>query len=451
MRGSKLRFPGRVFLLLCSAALACVATAEKARGAADQPQSGELKFVIIVSRHGVRSPTGTAEQLNQYSAQPWPNWDVPPGHLTTQGARLMSLFGAYYRSYFAQQGLFRATGCADAAHVSFYSDSDQRTVETGKSLAAGMFPGCSPTEQSEQHALAEGEPDPLFHSLAAGIGHPDHERAAAAIAGRIGGDPSAVTDAYRPQLEELQRILLGCSSPSPCPQPGHDAHKLLLAIPATLAGGTGDHLSELRGPLNTASTMVENFVLEYTNGLPMEQVGWGRVDLPTLKQLMDLHTAASDLTRRTSYLATIQASNALAHILNTLQQAATGKEVPGALGKLGDRAVVLTGHDTNLTNIAGVLNLNWIIDGRRDDTPPGGALIFELRKRSDSAAYEVSIFYTAQTLEQMRNLTPLTLDAPPARANIFIPGCSNAGINFPCDWKAFELALHSAIDPAFAQ
>jgi hypothetical protein len=154
MRGSKLRFPGRVFLLLCSAALACVATAEKARGAADQPQSGELKFVIIVSRHGVRSPTGTAEQLNQYSAQPWPNWDVPPGHLTTQGARLMSLFGAYYRSYFAQQGLFRATGCADAAHVSFYSDSDQRTVETGKSLAAGMFPGCSPTEQSEAASAA---------------------------------------------------------------------------------------------------------------------------------------------------------------------------------------------------------------------------------------------------------------------------------------------------------
>jgi 4-phytase / acid phosphatase len=448
---NKLLIFARVSVLLCAAAATCVAAAEKAAGKADPSPPGELKFVIIVSRHGVRSPTGNAEQLNQYSAQPWPVWDVPPGHLTAQGARLMTLFGGYYRLYLAQQGLFRATGCADAAHVSFYSDSDQRTVETGKSLAAGMFPGCSPSEQSEQHALAEGDPDPLFHSLSAGIGHADRDRAAASVAGRIGENPSGVTDAYRPQLEELQRILLACSSSSPCPQPGHENHKPLLGIPATLDSGKGDHLAELRGPLNTASTITEDFLLQYANGMPMEQVGWGRVDLPTLKHLMDLHSAASDLTRRTPYLATVQASNALAHILDTLQQAATGKEVPGALGKLGDRAVVLTGHDTNLANIAGALNLNWIMDGRRDDTPPGGALVFELRKRPESEQYGVSIHYTAQTLEQMRNLTPLTLDAPPARANIFIPGCSTAGTGFPCDWKSFALALHSAIDPAFTQ
>jgi 4-phytase / acid phosphatase len=69
-------------------------------------------------------------------------------------------------------------------------------------------------------------------------------------------------------------------------------------------------------------------------------------------------------------------------ILDTLQQASTGKEMPGALGKIIDRAVVLTGHDTNLSNIAGMLNVNWLIDGRRDDAPPGGALVFELRQRA---------------------------------------------------------------------
>jgi 4-phytase/acid phosphatase len=233
--------------------------------------------------------------------------------------------------------------------------------------------------------------------------------------------------------------------------PGHTANKLLLAIPASLESGKGDHLAELKGPLNTASTITENILLEYTNGLPMDQLGWGRVDLATLKQLMDLHNAASDLTRRTSYLAIVQASNALAHILATLQRAATGKEVPGALGKRADHAVVLTGHDTNLTNIAGMLNLNWVIDGRRDDTPPGGALIFELRQRPESSTYEVITYYTAQTLEQMRNLTPLTLDNPPPRANVFIPGCSAGRTGFPCEWKAFQQTLTAVIDPAFAR
>lgn len=435
-----------LILMLCGIALVSPSLAQQSDHASDK-----LKFVIILSRHGVRSPSGSVDQLNQYSAQPWPKWDVPPGDLTPQGAKLMTIFGAYYRSYFAQQGLLNAYGCADAGHVSFYADSDRRTVETGNSLAAGMFPGCPATEQPEKHALPEGQADPLFHSLSAGIGVADHQLAAASIAGRIGNDPGGVTEAYRPQLEALQRILLGCPPAPPCPQPGHTAAKLLLAVPGSLDDGKGDHLAELKGPLNTASTITENLLLEYTSGLPMDQVGWGRVDLATLKQLMDLHTAAADLTRRTSYLATVQASNTLAHIVDTLQQAVTGRQTAGALGKLGDRAVVLVGHDTNLTNIAGMLNLNWVIDGRRDDTPPGGALIFELWTGAEASDYEVRAYYTAQTLEQMRNVAPLSLSNPPPRANVFIPGCSMSGLGFPCKWKAFEQTLSKAIDSSFVK
>ena len=437
--------PLRFVLLICATVVTSPIFAQTADNAV-----GRLKFVVIVSRHGVRSPTGSSEQLNQYSAQPWPKWDVPPGYLTPQGARLMTLFGAYYRSYFAQQGLLSATGCADAAHVSIYSDSDQRTVETGKSLSEGMFPDCPIQEQSERHALAEGQPDPLFHSLAAGVGQPNRERAMASISGRIGSNAASVAEAYRPQLEMLQRILLGCPPSPPC-QPGHTTTRLLFDIPASLDSGIGDHLAELKGPLNTASTITENFLLEYTNGLPMSQVGWGKVDLATLKQLMDLHTAASDLTHRSSYLATAQASNALSHILNTLQQAASNREVPGALGKLGDRAVILVGHDTNIANLAGMLNLNWIIDGRRDDTPPGGALVFELRQYPGNSTYKIRTYYTAQTLEQMRDLTPLTLDEPPAIANVYVPGCSAGGNSFLCDWGAFQQTVTAVTNPMFVK
>src|SRR5262247_2600365 len=51
----------------------------------------ELKYAIIVIRHGVRSPTWTRDRLNQYSAAPWPDWAVPPGNLTAHGRRLMKI------------------------------------------------------------------------------------------------------------------------------------------------------------------------------------------------------------------------------------------------------------------------------------------------------------------------------------------------------------------------
>lgn len=412
---------------------------------------GKLRFVIVLTRHGVRSPTESLDQLSQYSAQPWPKWEVPPGDLTPHGAKLMEIFGAYYRSYFAQQGLMNEKGCGDAAHVSVYADSDQRTIETALSLGSGLFPGCPAAARPAPHALSQGQPDPLFHPLAAKVGNPDHERAVAAIAGRIGDDPARVTEAYRRQLEALQRILLGCPPGSACPLPAHSATQSLLAIPASLKPAKGDHLAELKGPLTAASTIAENLLLECTEGMPTDQVGWGRVDDGTLKELLDLHTAASDLSRRTPYIATVQASNLLAHILNTLKQAVEAKQIPGALGKPDDRVVILVGHDTNLANIAGMLNINWIIDGRRDDTPPGGALVFELWEFTGGADYEVRTYYVAQTIDQMRRLAPLTLENPPARAKVFIPNCSQAGEDFPCDWKAFQQTLDSTVDRNFVK
>jgi hypothetical protein len=59
-----------------------------------------------------------------------------------------------------------------------------------------------------------------------------------------------------------------------------------------------------------------------------------------------------------------------------LKQAAIGASVPGALTRPDDRLLILVGHDTNLVNISGALHISWLMDGRLDDTPPGGALVF---------------------------------------------------------------------------
>ncbi len=405
----------------------------------------ELKFEVIVSRHGVRSPTGKTDQLNQYSRLPWPAWSVPPGYLTAHGAQLMTIVGAYDREHLTSQGLLSPNGCADASHIRIVADSDQRTRETGKALAAGLAPGCV----LDVAALPEGAADPLFHSLEAGIGHPDKALATAAVSGRIGGDPQGLSEAYRPQLEALAEVLNGCDSAVDCKNASVPAPLSIFDVPPSIAPGKGDHLVELRSALGVASTMAENVLLEYTEGMDAANVGWGRVDIHKLRELIQLHSASEDITGHAAYIARIQSSNLLFHILKSMEQAVNGLPVTGALTKPDDRLLILVGHDTNLVNISGVLNLSWLIDGRRDDTPPGGALVFELWKSRKDGAYSVRTFYTAQTLDQMRNSAPLSLANPPQCVPVFVPGCSQP--NASCEWQAFQRAIQAGTDPAFVK
>jgi 4-phytase/acid phosphatase len=381
-----------------------------------QTQDSELRYVVVLSRHGVRSPTGKSLQYERYSTGEWPKWPVEPGYLTPHGFQLMQLFGSYYRAQFASQGLLKADGCSEASRITFNADSDQRTRETAKALARGLMPGCDVLIT----ASPEGTNDPLFHTHPDATAKPDAALAVAAIAGRIGNDPANITTAYRQQIDYLDHILATCGTALPGKQP----RTSLFDVPSSLTTGTGDHLADLKGPLYTSSTLSENLLLEYTQGMEPSMVGWGCVQKKELESLLQLHAAAVDFTQRTPVTAGAQAANLLSAIDLSLEQAASGKTVSGAKGKPTDHALFLVGHDTNIENIAGALNLTWIVDGRRDDTPPGGALIFELWQTHATHRNYVRLYYTAQTLEQMRNSTPLSLASPPQRVPVFIPGCS---------------------------
>lgn len=416
-------------VVLALGALACEAQGP-APGASIDGQ--KLEFVVLLSRHGVRSPTAGAADYSAYSAAPWPKWNVKPGYLTDHGFQLMKLFGAYDRAQLAGEGLFSATGCKDAAHASFYADSDERTRETGKAMAEGLFPGCAP----EIGGLPQGTPDALFHPLEAHITSVDPELAVAAIAGSIGGNANNPTEAFRAQLTELDGILSKCGDPATPTD-----RQSILDIPAILTPGSEDHLAELRGPLSTASTLTENILLEYTEGMDASDVGWGCVNGANLRSLIDLHTAASDISQRPEPIARVQASNLLHQIVLSLSQAATQKPVAGAISRVNDRALFLIGHDSNLASVAGALGLHWIADGRADDTPPGGALVFELWQSADGKN-SVRVYYTTQTLEQMRAASVLSSKNPPVRVPVFVPGCSHADLS--CSFKDFELVLEQS-------
>jgi len=395
----------------------------------------QLRYVVIITRHGVRSPTWTSERLNPYAAEPWPDWGVPPGNLTAHGRILMQLMGTYYHEWLSREHLLQLQGCGDVGRIYIHADTDQRTIETGHALAETLLPGCT----VDVHSVTEGGKDPLFDPIEAGIAKPDGEIAARAVRERLGDNPKQFIELHRAAFQALQVVLAGGGAPKKPIEPPQE-----ITVTAT------EKSVKLNEPWNLASTLSEDLLLEYTDGMQGKDLGWGRLDANTLLRVLDLHAVSSDLTRRTRYLAQARGSNLLDHVLRSMEQAETGKAVPGALGPLGTAVLIVSGHDTNLANLSGMLGLTWRLPGYQpDDTPPGGALIFSLWQQPDTGHYVVRTQYLAQTLEQMRNATPLTLAAPPAKQDVTVEGCEFATASLGCTWETFEKSLEKAIDRRF--
>lgn len=395
----------------------------------------QLRYVVIITRHGVRSPTWTAARLAPFASEPWPDWGVSPGYMTPHGRALMQLMGTYYREWLIHEHLLNESGCDDAGRIYIHADTDQRTMETGQALAQSLLPGCV----VPIHSAPEGNRDPLFDPIESGTAKADPIVAAEVVRGAVGADSKQFAQAHRTSFQLMERVLAGAGSPKSPIQPPSD-----ITVTAT------KHGVELSEPFGLASTLSEDFLLEYTDGMEGKDLGWGRVDESVLVQLLELHAVYSELTRRTPYLARVRGSNLLDHVRKSLQQAKSRTAVSGALGPPKTSALIVVGHDTNIANLSGMLGLSWHLGGYPpNETPPGGALIFSLWERADDRHFFIRIEYLAQSLDQMRDSTPLSLNAPPEKEEIASSGCPRPSNSPACPWDAFVDSLEKAIDPQF--
>jgi len=410
--------------------------------AAFAQSSGTLLQAVLVSRHGVRTPTMSNEVLANFAAQPWPAWKEPLGNLTAKGKRLATLVGRYQRSALAAEKLLPASGCPEPGSVYVYADVAERTGQTAEGFLEGLAPGCGIPIRSKAPANIDG----VFHPVAAGVCRIDALEAQTAILERVGGSFSSVLAAHRDAFDALQSIL-GCCAPGVCAAFGRPAPCTLPAVPTALVGLPDGAGISLIGGLSIASTASEIFLLEYADGRPLPEVGWGRADLSAIQKVLPLHDAVFDLLFRTPYLARREGSSLLAR--------AAGAVTGLPLGGLGApeaavrdaRLVAFVGHDDNLANLGGLLEARWSMPGYpENETPPAGALLFE-RRRMASGSEEIFLSFVAQTPDQMRSEAPLTPAAPPIRVPVRIPGCSRDAPGYPCSAAEFAQVVARAIDP----
>ena len=357
-----------------------------------------LKQIIIFGRHGVRSPVISPADYAKYSPRPYPDFGViQPGFLTVHGQQAEVLLGAYYRSYLLFEGLLTGDAGVDLARSYFRSNSIQRSNLTATKLGAGLFNGAT----VPVHSYPLNQPDPVFDPVLANVADVNPVRAANAVR-EIYNSGTTLASAYSGEFSLIRSVLFNYQNGMQPP-------------PATPPGITDPTIQPI--PLDAITTLV------YT-GNAVDEGG----------------------------LAQVQSSNAAAHILRSMKQAVLSEMVPGAFGDATTRVITVISSDAYVTGLAGLLSLHWQLPGYQPDfCAPGGALVFELRQSRRSGEYLVRAFFTSQSFDQLRNLTPLTLTAPPETIQLSIPGGSKPGATLDVKFEIFQKLLRDAIGPQYVQ
>ena len=413
-----------------------------------------LKQIIIFGRHSIRSSSVDLALLQPFAVDVYPPFEVATGCLTPNGVKAETLLGAYYSQYLSYEGLLTGNDRTDALHSYFRSNSIERSWMTANALGTGLIPSFPPPVHS--FSVNPQVPDPVFDPIAAGVAKVDPNLAAAQVQG-IFNSGEALASAYSGEFSLIRSVLfdypLGTLPPPPTPQycPSSQTQTPCIdptAIPIPLTANTQNIMTGNvinAGGLSDTDGANDPFVMQYADGFAPNDVAWGR--LPTL-ELLSQTTRIIDtkfsIQVRTPCLSQVQSSNAASHILRTMQQAVTGSKVPGAFGGVGSRIVAAISSDTYVAGLAGLLNMHWQLPGYQPDfCAPGGALVFELRQ--SKRGYLVRVFYTAQTFDQLRNLTPLTLNEPPATIQLLVPGGSSSATDLDVDFGVFQKLMSNAI------
>ncbi len=394
--------------LLLAATL--VATPAVAREPA-LPAGLALDRVVLLMRHGVRPPTKAVPMPAGTARQPWPTWPVAPGYLTPHGRDALARVGAYDRAAWVAAGLLPRDGCARVAVI---ADSDQRTIETGRAYAAAIAPGCDVAMTHKPQDVA----DPLFSPIDEAAVPFDPAAARAAVLAAAGPDGIAAEERrLRPVLARLDAILCGASATSAC----GIAHE-----PSALAPAQPGKRPKLTGALDRGSTAAQILLLQYADGKAMTDVGWGRATAADITRLSELHAVEFRLLARPRYVA--QANMSL--LAPLIADAATRSDAAAV--------TMISGHDTNVASLGGLLDLHWRVPGlAADDPSPGGAIVFE-RLRDTGGRHYVRALYRSQTLDQIRSAAPL---ATPYVTVLPIPGCTARGIAGLCTIADFTTKL----------
>ena len=391
----KLLIAGAVAILtLCGASVQA-----QTKRSADFRAKYELKEVVVMSRHNIRSPlTSGGAAYMRVTPHEWFHWSSPSSQLSLRGGVLETEMGQFFRQWVVGEGLLPDNYRPEGEEVLFYANSRQRTFATAKYFSAGFLPFAN---VEITHKLQEDKMDPVFTPQFTKMNDAYRQQVLNEIHALHGG-PQAWMESVQPTLTLMEEVLDMVHSPA---AQNDTIHFWFNDTQFKLEKGDEPKMT---GGYKLANSVADALVLQCYETESMTAFGH-ELTIEQWRAICGVKEVYDALLFTTHSAAVNLAYPLVSRIREELQ-------------RQDRKFMFLCGHDSNLASIGAAIGLEFPETERalEQHTPIGSKLVFE--KWSDGTDTYVAVNLVYQAVDQLHGRTLLSPEMTPMVMPVTIKG-----------------------------
>ena len=396
--------------MLAAFVLCCAGLQAQTKRSDDFRSKYELKEVVVMSRHNIRSPlvSGGAAYM-RVTPYEWFAWSSPGSQLSLRGGVLETEMGQFFRKWLVGEGLLPDNCRPEGDEVLFYANSRQRTFATAKYFSAGFLPFAN---VEITHKYEEDKMDPLFTPKFTKMNDAYRQQIIAEMQTLHGG-PQAWMQSVQPALTLLEDVIDMAHSPAA------QNDTLHFRYDDTQIKLERDDEPRMSGGFTLANSVADALVLQCYESESMTAFGH-ELTLEQWRSICGIKAVYDGLLFTVHSAAVNLAYPLVSRIYEELHHE-------------GRKFMFLCGHDSNLASIGAALRLVYPETEQAMEirTPIGTKLVFEKwseRQPEGDGTSEigteeyVAINLVYQTVDQLQGRTLLSVEAPPMVLPVTVEG-----------------------------
>ncbi len=360
----------------------------------------ELKEVVVMSRHNIRSPLSSGGAAYQrVTPHKWFTWSSPGSQLSLRGGVLETEMGQFFRKWVVEAGLLPDNYRPEGDEVLFYANSRQRTFATAKYFSAGFLPFAN---VEITHKYNEDKMDLVFTPKFTKMNDTYRQQVLTEMQ-TLNGGPQAWMNAMKPTLTLMEQVL--DMEHSPAALTGDSVH---FWYDDTQFKLEKDDEPRMTGGYTLANSVADALVLQCYETESFTAFGH-ELTTEQWRNICEVKAVYDGLLFTTHSAAVNLAYPLVSRIREELQ-------------RTDRKFMFLCGHDSNLASIGSALRLQFpeTENALEIHTPIGSKLVFE--KWSDGSQDYVAINLVYQSVYQLQGRTLLSLETPPMVKPVTIEG-----------------------------